>query len=328
MVHLIILGTVFISLATAGNSIHLQHNFRSLLCVLLAISSITVCCILFFDVIEVEFFLINTTTRPSNEIAAVATLVLGCILLLFQVKALLYVLISRSIWSIWKKYLSRTSGAVVEWENLKVVPSELPPLKSIGWVKNAISQHDGKILDHDKSSRLKIRSSSKRSVFGQAMLNFQASADYREKVGGVWYTIKKMWNGSLFDEEGVWIHARLYAMNISQWLIALLYLLLVLVLFLGTVIFSLSSSVPTSSPSSAPTSSSSSFAPSVAPTIDFTEVEAQIALGAGAIAALIASVYLALIWIPSSVSTIQQFRCGVIGSLRDKSFQKYRFAAA
>lgn len=35
---------------------------------------------------------------------------------------------------------------------------------------------------------------------------------------------------------------------------------------------------------------------------------------------------LAIIWIPSSVSTILQFRSGEIGSLRDADFAKYRVA--
>ena len=50
---------------------------------------------------------------------------------------------------------------------------------------------------------------------------------------------------------------------------------------------------------------------------------------AGTIASLVSlPVYasLATIWLPSSVSTILQFRSGVIGSLRDKQFARYRVA--
>ena len=424
MAQLVILGTVFVSLASAGNSIHLQHNFTSLLGVLLGISCITVSCILSY-VFEVEILLINTTKEddkeddPLYDFQYLTTLVLGCFLLLFQVKALLYVLIPRSIW---EKLPSSdfwlTSGMAKSEGSTKRAAA----FKINRMVENAISQHDGKILDHDQSSRLKIRSSSKRSAFGQAMLNFQASADYREKVGGVWYTIKKMWNGSLFDEEGVWIHARLYAMNISQWFIVVFFV--ILYSLLDVLIQEFFSTPPEPTPAELTAELTAYWAPIVTDwfglivsqgddfvasiwqnitaeqpglvislgagmlnsttpeVIDYlartasldtlkifvkaasevldidtilnattailedeqgyrylqegiladetdelvTQAEVQFGLGVGGIAAIIATVSLAIIWIPSSVSTIQQFRCGAIGSLRDKSFQTYRRA--
>lgn len=63
-------------------------------------------------------------------------------------------------------------------------------------------------------------------------------------------------------------------------------------------------------------------------TVDFipTLTETRIALSVGGLAAIFAAMSLAIVWIPSSVSTIQQFRCGKIASLRDSSFQIYRDA--
>lgn len=57
-----------------------------------------------------------------------------------------------------------------------------------------------------------------------------------------------------------------------------------------------------------------------------TQTQATIAVTAGAIAAVLATTALAIIWIPSSVSTIMQFRSGVIGSLHDKGFKSLRVA--
>jgi hypothetical protein len=57
-----------------------------------------------------------------------------------------------------------------------------------------------------------------------------------------------------------------------------------------------------------------------------TMTETRLALSIGGLAAIFAAMSLAIVWIPSSVSTIQQFRCGKIGSLRDSSFQIYRDA--
>jgi hypothetical protein len=55
-----------------------------------------------------------------------------------------------------------------------------------------------------------------------------------------------------------------------------------------------------------------------------TEGVTLFALSMGAIAAFCATVSLAMVWLPSSVSTIQQFRCGALPSLHDPKFQQYR----
>lgn len=47
---------------------------------------------------------------------------------------------------------------------------------------------------------------------------------------------------------------------------------------------------------------------------------------AGGLTAVGVTLALAVVWIPSAVSSILQFRSGHIGSLRDKRFQKYREA--
>lgn len=57
-----------------------------------------------------------------------------------------------------------------------------------------------------------------------------------------------------------------------------------------------------------------------------TQPQATFAITMGGIAAFIATVSLAIVWLPSSVSTIQQFRCGAIPSLHDRQFQQYRKA--
>lgn len=57
-----------------------------------------------------------------------------------------------------------------------------------------------------------------------------------------------------------------------------------------------------------------------------TQTQATIAVTAGAVAAILATTALAIIWIPSSVSTIMQFRSGVIGSLHDNGFKSLRVA--
>lgn len=47
---------------------------------------------------------------------------------------------------------------------------------------------------------------------------------------------------------------------------------------------------------------------------------------AGIVAALLATICIAVIYIPSFISTVLKFRSGVIGSLRDRQFVIYRYA--
>jgi hypothetical protein len=63
-----------------------------------------------------------------------------------------------------------------------------------------------------------------KSAFGNAMLNFQATVDHREQIGGFFYTFRKIWDGSLFSEEGIYIHSRLYAMNMSQVFVVIFFM--------------------------------------------------------------------------------------------------------
>lgn len=46
----------------------------------------------------------------------------------------------------------------------------------------------------------------------------------------------------------------------------------------------------------------------------------------GAVVALLACLITTILYIPSALTTVLRFRSGVFGSLRDRSFQKYRFA--
>ena len=66
MAQLVLLGTIFVALSAAGNSIYLQHNFQSIAGVVLGILSITASCILTY-VFEFKFFLINSYKSENFE---------------------------------------------------------------------------------------------------------------------------------------------------------------------------------------------------------------------------------------------------------------------
>jgi len=53
----------------------------------------------------------------------------------------------------------------------------------------------------------------------QAILTFQSQSIEMEEVGGMFWTWKRVFDGSLFSEEGLWIHSRLLAINMAQVLV-------------------------------------------------------------------------------------------------------------
>jgi hypothetical protein len=434
MAQLIILGTIFVALSTAGNSIYLQHNLLSLTGVVLGILSIMASCILSYA-FEFKFFLINTYKSDDFEkqYAYHFALILGCFLLLFQIKALLYVVISRSTW---KKLPFSNFWLTCEMAKTESANKKAASRKIDNMVKNALSKHSGSVFNDIKDFRMKVRKSSMKTAFGNAMLNFQATVDHREQIGGFFYTFRKIWDGSLFQEEGIYIHSRLYAMNMSQVFVVVFFMAIyagldyvlqslynpgtyapttspyptispapsvsldtlvaqnleyfnaaiIAVMSVGSEIFSavwknitienpdfaigfLGGLLNASSPevieylaSQLPPETLEMFANLVNKTQSIeqafsnstrrvqetsaenyhpsrhlvfedavsdwlpSESEARIALSFGGMAAIIASIALVLVWIPSSVNTIQMLRCGEISSLRDPYFQTYRLA--
>ncbi|KAI2493599.1 hypothetical protein MHU86_20957 [Fragilaria crotonensis] len=79
----------------------------------------------------------------------------------------------------------------------------------------------------------------------------------------------------------------------------------------------------TNAPSVAPSPTTIAFA---FPHPSLPTAEVRCAVGVGCVTAFLAAASLAVVLIPSSVSTIQQFRCGYIGSLRCRNFPLYREA--
>ncbi|KAI2501037.1 hypothetical protein MHU86_13449 [Fragilaria crotonensis] len=388
MLQLIVLGTIFVVLSTAGNSIYLQHDLPGFFSVVVGIASITISCILSY-IYSVKFFLINTYKAPDYQYQFVYgfALALGCFLLLFQIKALLYVLVPRSMW---KKLPFSNFWLTCEMAKSECCSKQAAAFKINSMVDHALEQHSGTCLERAEKSEtasLKLRGTSLNSSHAKAMMHFQATADHREPVGGVLDTFRKMWNGSLFKEDGVYIHAGLYSMNVAQWFIVIFYIILYASIdLLIQAIYNPETQAPSVSPS--PTTPSPTMSPvdiealvatnpeilqsvaslqqqetlailqrlwrkpwpmgllqipplpldtslsSTSNTDTFrkrlcdssdpdwfpTEAEVRFAGSVGCVVAFLAAASLALVWIPSSVSTILQFRCGHIGSLRCRSF--------
>lgn len=74
------------------------------------------------------------------------------------------------------------------------------------------------------------RTSARFEMSLNAMSNFHAQELLTEKVGGVFWAWKKIMNGSIFVEEGVWLHSRLIVGNLLQLMV---FIIVVFLAFLG-----------------------------------------------------------------------------------------------
>jgi hypothetical protein len=56
-------------------------------------------------------------------------------------------------------------------------------------------------------------------LYAHAISNFQAQESKTEKVGGIIWAWKRIWDGSISSEEGIWLHSRLIVGNFLQLLV-------------------------------------------------------------------------------------------------------------
>lgn len=200
-----ILGTAFITLASAGNSIYLGRNLRSFAGAIVGICTITTVCFLSYF-FEIQLLIINTikSENEQNKFAYIFVFALGCILTLYQIQGLITVCLPDYFWRC----------LPVRLQEFLIIPGmakaerctkQAASYKVNRMVDSALGHHAGdlnKYTDHGATYRMKVKSSANQGAFGQAMIHFQATSEFREPVGGVFYTFKRMWNGSLFNEEG------------------------------------------------------------------------------------------------------------------------------
>ncbi|CAB9513809.1 expressed unknown protein [Seminavis robusta] len=79
------------------------------------------------------------------------------------------------------------------------------------------------VLHRSSSSEgRKSRKNAKGSTMSKALLNFHRMNDTVEVQGGVFWTARGLWNGTLLQREGIFLHGRLLAVNFVQFFIIFL----------------------------------------------------------------------------------------------------------
>jgi len=177
---------------------------------------------------------------PTTDYFAIAyclSILLGCILLLS--------LVADTVLFAWRKKCSEFGKFIFTSAGRK---RELSQKQSSFWkssrmLHNAFQLHNG----NGKSQNIGRTSSMQSSIHFEGVAKYQMKSVESEPVGGAFWTWKKIFDGSLFYEEGVWIHSRLLACNVAQVLV-LVTLVFFMVLGLENAYkfqYSSSDSVPT-----------------------------------------------------------------------------------
>ena len=219
-VQLSVLGTAFVVLASAGNSIYSDKGYTSLGFILVGMATLVVATVLpYFFTVKTFFADTEKADDPVDKFVTTLALILGLILLLFQLKVLLVIVVPDH-WYNQKAWIRRflVSGTAKKEARTK----KASRFKITAMVNHAFNMHD---MPLSKSSA-RLTTGPRGNACGDAMLAFDSTINDREEIGGILWTFQNMWNGKIFDEEGVWLHARLIASNLSQLFVALFFLIL------------------------------------------------------------------------------------------------------
>jgi hypothetical protein len=65
-----------------------------------------------------------------------------------------------------------------------------------------------------------------KTYFAHGLTSYNLHGTEYVQAGGIIWSWKKIWDGTIFNQEGIWYSARLVASNISQLLISIFILLL------------------------------------------------------------------------------------------------------
>jgi hypothetical protein len=396
------LGAGYIFFGSAGNSVLSGNTIISLGSAMIGLVTVTMTGIVsFFSENKTTFF--DTTKYEGYYVAHYWSMIIGLCLVALQLMTIVRILLpTEKLLAMKVQWIDRllTPGLA----KMECKTKRAAAYKTDNMVRNALEMHVP--IPGAQRSGVVVPS------YGRALLNFRTQEDVYERVGGFMWAWRKILNGTIFTEEGIWLHSRLFIANLSQFFIAT---------FMVSFLISASSSLavadceadpndealcageapptwsPTMTPSVAPSTQAewSPFtgffpgnpiadefytflyyksanetivydiffwlgwidedgyplteSPTVAPivsnltetpadddqtnnsdallgiTLEEREVKAMVY--GGSAGAFIAIVLVASMLLPSTINTILQYRCGMLGSLRDPEFKQYREAS-
>ncbi|GAX18404.1 hypothetical protein FisN_2Lh026 [Fistulifera solaris] len=172
---------------------------------------------------------------------------------------------------------------------------------------------NARLLHRHRQRRSKVAEEGQRSSQRDAFRSFLGQIEQYESCGGFFWTWKRVFNGDLLSTEGVWINTRLIIMQVAQVVVGVFFAVAVL-LFVTTVADE-AEEARSSLPADTPTW-----------VVDLFPTGAMIkrSFYPSAVLAMVAELFLILIYIPSATATVLKYRSQVLPSFRSTYFYKYR----
>jgi hypothetical protein len=211
-----LLGAVYVYFASTGNSNYLKSRCPFLIASMLIgiLFVIAFHFLPFFD----KFPILPDISRTDDETIAWApylVLVLGCILLVFQILMLLQTLFPNTPW---------LQTALREPEK-EVRNKRAAAFKTRGLFDNAISLHSASSSAENshggtsKSFTTKSSSFMKMESHSRALLNYETKLNDTETLGGFWWFWNRFFASKICSQHGLWLSSRLLAGNAAQWIV-------------------------------------------------------------------------------------------------------------
>mmetsp|Transcript_22716 Transcript_22716/g.46637 ORF Transcript_22716/g.46637 Transcript_22716/m.46637 type:complete len:656 (+) Transcript_22716:299-2266(+) len=298
ILELSILGTSFLWLSSLGNTIYPTHPFY----ILIGIACIAVFTILpFFHELRVGNYVSTEKQNNGRMSLYFLSMIGGCVLIFLKLIGLLDSLIPIQFLMdhirVGKMILS--SNVRSEAKIKRAAAFKLNRM-----VKNAMDVHSlTDTLGDSRCGTNSTTSAANGSEFGKALLHFAKLSDKTVSDGGWGWAWRSIWNGQIYDNEGIWLSTRIIAGNLSKLIICLIFPIFGYIFLNGDLYQTYVQQLD----------KSEQWRMIVPATI-------------GIILGFFAATNLALTLLPSTIRTVLQFRYGCIGSLNDKVFLDYRLA--
>jgi hypothetical protein len=203
-VELSFFGMLYIFLGSAGNSIS-DNKVVAVVRLLTGMTTILFVTVLsLFFVIDTE--VVSTVKQDRLLVAYVGAALMGAVLLILQFIAFLGEFFSLEFLN---KHAIMEAILTPGMEKMERRTKLAAQFKVKKMVDNALEFHAGR-------QSAKMSQDFKMTARGAALLNYQSREEKTERIGGMCWAWKRVWNNTIFEEEGVWLHARLVSSTIAQ----------------------------------------------------------------------------------------------------------------
>jgi hypothetical protein len=146
----------------------------------------------------------------------VLSLTLGFVLLSFLIVDLGVVIIP-SEWLAKNPFISNLSTPASLWA--ESVQKRAASFKVTKMLLNALSLHRSTEHPTVTSGTSESKAAYHAELYAHAISNYHAQESKTEKVGGVFWAWRRILDGRIFSEEGIWLHSRLVVGNFLQLLV-------------------------------------------------------------------------------------------------------------